>query len=50
LPPLLQHLLRFAMQLVNLHSCTAAKEISVSVLPLLNVYLVFAILCQLAHR
>jgi hypothetical protein len=50
LPPLPQPLLRYVMQPVNLRSCTAVKEISVSVLPLLNVYLVFAIQCQWAHR
>jgi hypothetical protein len=50
LPPLPQRLLRYVMQPVNLRSCIADKEISVSVLPLLNVYLVFAIQCQWAHR
>jgi hypothetical protein len=50
LPPLPQRLLRYVMQPVNLHSCIVAKEISVSVLQLLNVYLVFATLFQLAHR
>jgi hypothetical protein len=50
LPPLPQRLLRYVMQPVNLRSCTAVKEISVSVLPLLNVYLVFATLFQLGHR
>jgi hypothetical protein len=50
LPPLPQHLRHCAMQPVNLRSCIADKEIFVSVLPLLNVYLVFAIQCQWAHR
>jgi hypothetical protein len=50
LPPLLQHLLRCAMQPVNLRSYIVAKAISVSVSLLLNVYLVFATLFQLAHR
>jgi hypothetical protein len=49
-PLLPQHLLRYVMQPVNLRSCTAAKEISESVLQLLNVSLVFATLFQLAHR
>jgi hypothetical protein len=38
------------MQRVNPRSSTAAKEIFVSVLPLLNVYLVFAIQYLLEHR
>jgi hypothetical protein len=50
LPPLLQRLLRCAMQRVNLRSYIVAKEISVSVSLLPNVYLGFATLCQLAHR
>jgi hypothetical protein len=50
LPLLPQHLLRFAMQLANLRSYTAAKEISESVLPLPNVYLGSATLFQLEHR
>jgi hypothetical protein len=50
LPPLLQPLLRYVMQPVNLRSCIAVKAIFVSVLQLLNVYLVFAIQCQWAHR
>ena len=49
-PPLPQHLPRYAMPPVNLHSYIVAKAISVSVLPLPNVYLVFATQCQLAHR
>jgi hypothetical protein len=49
-PLLLQRLLRCAMQLANLRSYIVAKEISVYVLQLLNVYLVYATLCQLAHR
>jgi hypothetical protein len=49
-PLLLQHLLRCAMQLANLRSYIVAKEISVYVLQLLNVYLVYATLFQLAHR
>jgi hypothetical protein len=49
-PLLLQRLLRCAMQLANLRSCTAAKEISESASLLLNVYLVYATLFQLAHR
>jgi hypothetical protein len=50
LPPLLQRLLRYVMQPVNLRSYIVAKAISVSVSLLLNVYLVFATLFQLAHR
>jgi hypothetical protein len=38
------------MQLANLRSYTAAKEISESVLPLPNVYLGSATLFQLEHR
>jgi hypothetical protein len=38
------------MQLVNLRSYIAAKAISGSVLQLRNVYLVYVILYQLAHR
>jgi hypothetical protein len=38
------------MQLANLRSYTAAKEISESVSPLPNVYLGFATLFQLEHR
>jgi hypothetical protein len=49
-PLLLQRLLRCAMQLANLRSYIVAKEISVYVLQLLNVYLVYATLFQLAHR
>jgi hypothetical protein len=49
-PLLPQLLLRYGMQPVNLLSCTAAKEIFVSVLLLQNVYLDFATLYQLAHR
>jgi hypothetical protein len=43
-------LLRCAMQLVNLRSYIAAKEISESALQLPNVYLGFVILFQLGHR
>jgi hypothetical protein len=50
LPQQHQHLLRCAMQPVNLPSYIAAKEISESVLQSLNVYLGFATLFQLAHR
>jgi hypothetical protein len=45
-----QHLLHCAMQPANLHSYTAAKEISVFVWLLQNVYLDFATLYLLAHR
>jgi hypothetical protein len=38
------------MQQVNPRSYTAAKEISESVLQLLNVYQAYAILFRLAHR
>jgi hypothetical protein len=48
--PLPQPLPHFAMQLVNLRSYTAAKEISESVLPLPNDYQDFATQCQLEHR
>jgi hypothetical protein len=44
------HLLRYAMQPANQRSYTVAKAISVSVSLLLNVYLVYATLFQLAHR
>jgi hypothetical protein len=44
-----QHLLHCAMQPANLRSCIVAKVISESVSRLLNVYLVFATLFQLAH-
>jgi hypothetical protein len=43
-------LLRYAMQPANQRSYTVAKAISVSVSLLLNVYLVYATLFQLAHR
>jgi hypothetical protein len=49
-PLLPQLLLRYGMQRVNLLSCTAAKEISVFVWLLQNVYLGFATLYLLAHR
>jgi hypothetical protein len=45
-----QHLPHSVMQRVNPHSSTAAKEIFVSVLQLLNGYLVFAIRYLLEHR
>jgi hypothetical protein len=45
-----QPLPHFAMQLVNRHSYTAAKEISESVLLLLNAYQVCVTLFQLEHR
>jgi hypothetical protein len=45
--PLL-HLPHCAMQLVNLHSCTDAKEISEFVSLSLNVYLDFVTLCRSA--
>jgi hypothetical protein len=45
-----QHSRRCAMQPANLRSYIVAKAISVSVLQLLNVYLVFATLFQLVHR
>jgi hypothetical protein len=47
--PLL-HLPHCAMQLVNLHSCTDAKEISEFVSLSLNVYLDFVTLYLLAPR
>jgi hypothetical protein len=40
----------FAMQQVNLHSCTAVKEISVSVLQSPNAYPDFAILYLSVHH
>jgi hypothetical protein len=49
-PLLPQHSRRCAMQLANLHSYIAAKEISESVLLLQNAYLDFATPCRLAHR
>jgi hypothetical protein len=45
-----RRLLLYAMPLANLHSCTAAKEISVSVLQSLNVFQVYVTLFQLAHH
>jgi hypothetical protein len=50
LPPLLQLLLPCAMQLANLPSYIAAKEISESASLLPNVYQVFEILFRLAQR
>jgi hypothetical protein len=44
------HLLHYVMQPVNPHNFIAAKEISVSALPLLNVYLGFVIQSRLALR
>jgi hypothetical protein len=49
-PLLPRPLLPYAMQLVNLRSYIAAKAISASALQLLNVYLVYVILYQLAHH
>jgi hypothetical protein len=49
-PLLPQHSRRCAMQLANQRSYIVAKAISVSVLQLLNVYLDYATLFQLAHR
>jgi hypothetical protein len=49
LPPQPQHLLRCAMQPVNLHSYIAAKETFVFVWLLQNVYQVSVILFRLAH-
>jgi hypothetical protein len=49
-PQLDLHSPHFAMRQENRHSSTAVKEISVSVLPLLNVYLVFATQYLLVHH
>jgi hypothetical protein len=48
LPLLPQRWPHFAMQLANPHSYIAVKEISVSALQLLSVYLDFATQCPLA--
>jgi hypothetical protein len=45
-----QHLPHYAMQRVNLRSCIAVKEISVSVLQSQSAYRVFATLSLSVHR